>query len=88
MFDPVIPSGARNLTLEVAVTLAKLRDAQTLREIRRFAQDDTRRYPARCQLTFLTKTPTMASRFRDSSYAEIFGGHRPPLQRLKGANYL
>jgi hypothetical protein len=35
------------------------------------AQDDTRRYPARCQLTFGTKTPTMASRFRDSSYAEI-----------------
>jgi hypothetical protein len=39
-------------------------------------------------LTFCTKTPTMASRFRDSSYAEIFGGHRPPLQRLKEAYYL
>jgi hypothetical protein len=40
------------------------------------------------RLTPAYKTPTMASRFRDSSYAEIFGGHRPPLQRLKEAYYL
>jgi len=28
--------------------------------------------PGACQLTKCTETPTMASRFRDSSYAEIF----------------
>src|SRR5882724_10492912 len=38
-----------------------------------------------CQLTNVSKTPSIDPRFRGASCAEIFGGHRPPLQRLKEA---
>ena len=42
-YRTVIPSGARNLTFEAAITPATLRAAIKGREVLRLAQDDTRR---------------------------------------------
>jgi hypothetical protein len=62
MFNGGIPSEARNLATAESIR-HHLGDVMFISEILRFTQDDTRRRACACQLTFGTKTPSMASPF-------------------------